>query len=104
MSPPPDEPHEVMSEADEHEPAASSSADRLRARFGHAFEPGQVLFREGDEGTQAFLLEEGRVRLIKRVRGVERSLMVLNLGFPAHVEAAHPRAPRLSADEVTRVA
>lgn len=33
-----------------------------------------------------------------------RSLMVLNLGFPAHVEAAHPRAPRLSADEVTRVA
>ena len=32
-----------------------------------------------------------------------RSLMVLNLGFPADVEAAHPRAPRLSTGEVTRV-
>src|SRR6187402_1744925 len=54
--------------------------DRLRARFGFRFEAGDVLFREGDLGTQAYLLEEGRVRLIKRVRGVERSLMVLKPG------------------------
>jgi CRP/FNR family cyclic AMP-dependent transcriptional regulator len=54
--------------------------DRLRERFGFRFEAGDVLFREGDLGTQAYLLEEGRVRLIKRVRGVERSLMVLKPG------------------------
>lgn len=54
--------------------------ERLRARFGFRFEAGDVLFREGDLGTQAYLLEEGRVRLIKRVRGVERSLMVLKPG------------------------
>ena len=44
------------------------------------FEPGEVIFREGEEGAHAYLLEEGRVRLIKRVRGVERSLMMLKSG------------------------
>lgn len=55
-------------------------ADRLHARFGRRFEAGEVIFREGDPGTEAYLLEEGRVRLIKKVRGVERSLMVLKPG------------------------
>jgi CRP-like cAMP-binding protein len=54
--------------------------ERLRARFGFRFDAGDVLFREGDLGTQAYLLEDGRVRLIKRVRGSERSLMVLKPG------------------------
>jgi len=40
-----------------------ASDDRTRARFGFRFEAGDVLFREGDLGTQAYLLEEGRVRL-----------------------------------------
>ncbi len=57
-----------------------SQGERLRARFGRRFQPGEVIFREGEDGTNAFLLEEGRVRLIKRVRGVERSLMVLKPG------------------------
>jgi CRP/FNR family transcriptional regulator, cyclic AMP receptor protein len=69
---------------DQREPAetdeSASPDERLRARFGFRFEAGDVLFREGDLGTQAYLLEEGRVRLIKRVRGVERSLMVLKPG------------------------
>jgi CRP-like cAMP-binding protein len=54
--------------------------ERLHARFGRPFEAGDVLFREGEMGTEGFLLEEGRVRLIKRVRGVERSLIVLKPG------------------------
>ncbi|MEZ4297304.1 MAG: Crp/Fnr family transcriptional regulator [Polyangiaceae bacterium] len=66
----------ATAEADE----AAAPDERLRARFGFRFEAGDVLFREGDLGTQAYLLEEGRVRLIKRVRGVERSLMVLKPG------------------------
>ncbi len=57
-----------------------SQGERLRARFGRRFAAGEVIFREGDEGTNAYLLEDGRVRLIKRVRGVERSLMVLKPG------------------------
>jgi CRP/FNR family transcriptional regulator, cyclic AMP receptor protein len=50
------------------------------ARFGRAFHAGEVLFREGEAGTDAYLLEEGRVRLLKKVRGAERSLMVLKPG------------------------
>lgn len=70
--------------------------ERLRARFGFRFEAGDVLFREGDLGTQAYLLEEGRVRLIKRVRGVERSLMVLKPGDFFGESALMTGAPRSS--------
>src|SRR3954465_12961031 len=59
---------------------ASPDPDRLHARFGKRFEAGEVIFREGELGTEAYLLEEGRVRLIKKVRGAERSLMVLKPG------------------------
>ncbi len=38
------------------------------------------LFREGEPAKEAFLLQEGRVRLLKRVRMVERSLMVVRPG------------------------
>jgi CRP/FNR family transcriptional regulator, cyclic AMP receptor protein len=54
--------------------------ERLLARFGKLFTSGEVLFAEGDPASAAFLLQEGRVRLIKRVRAVERSLMVLRPG------------------------
>lgn len=54
--------------------------ERLHARFGVHFDAGEVIFREGEPGTAAYLLEEGRVRLIKKVRGADRSLMVLKPG------------------------
>jgi CRP-like cAMP-binding protein len=65
---------------DDRDSAPDSSGARLRSRFGKRFEAGEVIFREGEEGAHAYLLEEGRVRLIKRVRGVERSLMMLKSG------------------------
>jgi len=65
---------------DGSEESPDSSDERLRSRFGKRFEAGEVVFREGDVGEHAYLLEEGRVRLIKRVRGVERSLMMLRSG------------------------
>jgi CRP/FNR family cyclic AMP-dependent transcriptional regulator len=71
---------DVPTEQQETADPPASGADRLHARFGRRFEAGEVIFREGDSGTDAYLLEEGRVRLIKRVRGVERSLMVLKPG------------------------
>jgi CRP-like cAMP-binding protein len=52
----------------------------LIARFGRSFEAGEVLYREGEPGLEAYLLEEGRVRLTKKVRGAERSLMILKPG------------------------
>ena len=53
---------------------------RLLARFGRRFSAGSVVFSDGDIGTEAFLLQEGRVRLIKRVGAVERSLRLLRAG------------------------
>ncbi|AUX30091.1 MULTISPECIES: Crp/Fnr family transcriptional regulator [Sorangium] len=74
----PEGPDELSARA---EPAESvPDPERLRARFGRPFEAGDVIFREGEPGTEAYLLEEGRIRLIKKVRGAERSLMVLKPG------------------------
>jgi CRP/FNR family transcriptional regulator, cyclic AMP receptor protein len=53
---------------------------RLVGRYGRNFLAGETLFKEGDAANEAFLLQEGRVRLLKRVRMVERSLIVLKQG------------------------
>jgi CRP/FNR family cyclic AMP-dependent transcriptional regulator len=53
---------------------------KLVAKFGRTFTAGEALFREGEPAREAFLLQEGRVRLLKRVRAVERSLMVIRPG------------------------
>jgi CRP/FNR family transcriptional regulator, cyclic AMP receptor protein len=53
---------------------------RLSARYGRRFPAGSVLFRDGEPATDAFLLQEGRVRLIKHAGAVERSLRVVRPG------------------------
>jgi CRP-like cAMP-binding protein len=58
----------------------SGERERLLQRFGKRLTAGQVIYREGELGNEAFLLQEGRVRLIKRVRSAERSLIVLRPG------------------------
>lgn len=52
----------------------------LLEQYGRPFTQGEILFREGGPATEAFLLHSGRVRLLKRVRTVERSLSVLKAG------------------------
>jgi CRP-like cAMP-binding protein len=52
----------------------------LVEQYGRPFVQGEILYREGDAATHAFLLYDGRVRLLKRVRMVERSLSVLRGG------------------------
>jgi CRP-like cAMP-binding protein len=69
---------------------------RLLERFGRRFSAGEVLFREGEPGQEAFLLHEGRVRLLKRVRTVERSLVVLKPGDLFGESALIPGSARSS--------
>ncbi|MBX3204039.1 MAG: Crp/Fnr family transcriptional regulator [Labilithrix sp.] len=57
-----------------------AASRHLIEQYGRPFVQGDILFREGEAATHAFLLHEGRVRLLKRVRMVERSLSVLRPG------------------------
>jgi CRP-like cAMP-binding protein len=61
-----------------------------------AFQQGEVIFRQGEPGTEAYLLEEGSVRLIKKVRGEGRSLSVLKAGDLFGESALVPDAARSS--------
>lgn len=53
---------------------------RLFERFGRSFDAGDSIFAEGDEATHCYLIQEGRVRLVKRIRSSDRSLTVLRPG------------------------
>jgi CRP-like cAMP-binding protein len=59
---------------------APAEQDRLISRYGRRFKSGETLFREGDPARDAFLLQEGRVRILKRVRMIERSLHLVRPG------------------------
>jgi CRP/FNR family transcriptional regulator, cyclic AMP receptor protein len=59
---------------------STQDRDRLVARYGRKFAAGETLFREGDSAHEAFLLQDGRVRLSKQVRNTGRSLLVLRGG------------------------
>jgi CRP/FNR family cyclic AMP-dependent transcriptional regulator len=53
---------------------------RLLGRYGRRFVAGESIFREGTLAREAFLLQEGRVRLLKHVAMAERSLAVVKPG------------------------
>lgn len=53
---------------------------RLFERFGRRFTQNDAIFKEGDEGNTCFIVQEGRVRLVKRIRSADRSLTVLKPG------------------------
>lgn len=57
-----------------------AASRHLIEQYGRPFVQGDILFREGEPATHAYLLQQGRVRLLKRVRMVERSLSVLRPG------------------------
>lgn len=57
-----------------------AESDHLFARFGKTYETGAVLFREGDAGDTMFVLQEGAVRISKRVKTQEKTLAILGAG------------------------
>jgi CRP/FNR family cyclic AMP-dependent transcriptional regulator len=58
----------------------SDQNQTLFERFGKGFPPGTVLFREGDSGKEMYVVQAGKVRISKTVRGVEKSLVDLGAG------------------------
>jgi CRP-like cAMP-binding protein len=57
-----------------------TSEDSLFQRFGRDFPRGTVLFREGEPGTEMYVVQRGRVRISKRVGDVEKVLSTLGPG------------------------
>jgi CRP-like cAMP-binding protein len=49
-------------------------------RFGRDFAAGEVLFREGEPGREMYVIQSGRVRIVRRVNGDYRSLATLGKG------------------------
>ena len=58
----------------------SKNADRLFERFGRSYAGGDVVFTEDDPAAEVFMILEGRIRLLKRVRAVERDIVILKAG------------------------
>ena len=55
-------------------------SDSMFVRFGREFQPGEVLFREGESGEVMFVIQAGAVRITKEVGGEEKNLAVLGPG------------------------
>lgn len=81
---------------------------RLLDRHGRQFSSGEVIFSDGDEAREAFVLHQGRVRLIKRVGATERGLRILRPGDLFGESALMNGAPRnqtaVALEEVIAVA
>lgn len=81
---------------------------RLLSRYGRRFAAGSVLYRDGDLASEAFLLQEGRVRLIKHAGAMERSLRVVRpgdlFGEGALVKGAQHTSTALALDDCVALA
>ena len=53
---------------------------QLFSRFGKKIPLNTVLFHEGDVGEEMFIIQSGRVKISKRIRGVEKTLATLEKG------------------------
>ena len=59
---------------------AEGSQSEIFQKYGKGFKPGEVIFREGEEGSEMFIIQSGKVRIVKRSRDEEKTLGVLTDG------------------------
>src|SRR3984885_8407478 len=55
-------------------------SDTLFMRFGREFRAGDVLFREGEQGEEMYVVQSGLVQILKRVGAEQRPLATLGRG------------------------
>jgi CRP/FNR family transcriptional regulator, cyclic AMP receptor protein len=58
----------------------SDIQSQLFSRFGKKIPANTVLFQEGDVGDNMYIIQSGRVKISKRIRGVEKTLATLEKG------------------------
>ncbi len=52
----------------------------LFEKYGKVYDSGKVIFREGDIGDQMYIIQEGNVRISKKMGGKEHILAILSKG------------------------
>ena len=52
----------------------------LFSRFGRHVDAGRVIFQEGEEGDQMFIIQEGQVKVSRNISGKEQILAILGKG------------------------
>ena len=52
----------------------------LFSRFGKKIPGSTVLFQEGERGEEMYIIQSGKVKISKRIRGVEKTLATLEKG------------------------
>lgn len=80
--------------------------DKLYERFGREFPTGHLLFRDGEPGKEMFVIQAGKVRISKTVRGVEKTLVVLGPGaFFGEMSILNnkPRSATATVDEAAKL-
>jgi len=53
---------------------------QLYSRFGKKISANTVLFHEGDQGEDMYIIHSGKVKISKRIRGIEKTLATLEKG------------------------
>lgn len=74
---------------------ADKNDKQLIEKHGKIYEPGTVLFREGEVGKRIYVVNEGRIKLTKRVHTTDTMIEVLGPGefcgeLALVMEAPHP--------------
>jgi CRP-like cAMP-binding protein len=54
--------------------------DHLTVKYGRKVQEGELLFREGDEGNEMFVIRSGAIRVYVEAGGIEKTLAILGAG------------------------
>ncbi len=77
-------------------------ADEILKDSGRSFPKGTVFFKEGDRGTEMYLINDGDVRITRKVDGVEVVLAELGTGeFFGEMSLITNRPCSVSAEAIT---
>jgi CRP-like cAMP-binding protein len=84
-----------------------SSEQEIFDKYGRAYNAGDVIFREGDPGSEMFIIQSGKVEITKILKsGEEKSLVILGPGDffgEMAVIDKEPRSANAIAKEVSRL-
>lgn len=57
-----------------------SNDSALFEKFGHSMEAGKIIFREGEEGDQMYIIHSGKVKISRNIDGKEHTLAIMGKG------------------------